>query len=113
MLMAPNSPRKVCICRRRLPNFSQAASHDRAAYLSFLHIAHGVASGLAHTHANNICHADLKPANILLSEALPPMALQPGGLRGWRPTPKLADFGLACRSDPASGAADLAEGVCR
>lgn len=47
---------------------------------SLLQIAADIFSAMAYSHAHGICHLDLKPSNVLLSEEL----------RGW-----VADFGIA------------------
>jgi serine/threonine-protein kinase len=52
-----------------------------------VHIALDIARGLEHAHSRNIVHRDIKPANILIS---------PAGVA------KLADLGLAKRTDEAS-----------
>jgi eukaryotic-like serine/threonine-protein kinase len=52
-----------------------------------VHIALDIARGLEHAHSRNIVHRDIKPGNILIS---------PSGVA------KLADLGLAKRTDEAS-----------
>jgi tRNA A-37 threonylcarbamoyl transferase component Bud32 len=59
------------------------ATHGPLAEPELASIARGIASGLAHAHANGIVHRDLKPANILLA----------GDGHAW--LPKIADFGMA------------------
>lgn len=53
---------------------------------------------LAHAHARSVVHRDLKPGNMLLSDA------------GDRPTVKLVDFGIAQIFDPVSGGTESASG---
>lgn len=50
-----------------------------------LRILVGVASGLAHMHAQGYCHRDIKPANILLA--------------GVEEVPKICDFGMSKKMD--------------
>ena len=56
-----------------------------------LHLAEGIAAGLAAAHSAGVIHRDLKPANILLA---------PGDV------PKIADFGLARATSLAGAASD-------
>lgn len=78
------------------------------AKLEYLSLMHGVATGLAHTHAHDIAHLDLKTENILLGQPARTCSSQtPSGTR-W--IPKLADFGLASRIDAASGRVNLPDG---
>jgi serine/threonine-protein kinase len=53
-----------------------------------LHIARGIAAGLAAAHARGAIHRDIKPENILLGT-------QPDG----REQPKVLDFGIAAMTD--------------
>ena len=58
-----------------------------------LYIVRQVAHGLAHAQEENIVHRDIKPSNLLLSRPLAGMNLPPHV-----PAVKVADFGLAFRS---------------
>lgn len=63
------------------PTLSQRiAEHGPLEEAELVHIAHGIASGLAYAHSNGVIHRDLKPANILLADGR---------------EPKIADFGMA------------------
>ncbi|KAK9839747.1 hypothetical protein WJX84_010794 [Apatococcus fuscideae] len=75
---------------------------------------HGTASGLAHLHAQRICHLDLKTENILLGRpqhASSSAAASTASGHCW--TPKLADLGLALRPHAATGTIDLGAGNYR
>ncbi|KAG8850460.1 hypothetical protein FRB96_009705 [Tulasnella sp. 330] len=60
----------------------QVSNEKRSAFLKFDEAAsiHGVATGLAYLHRNNVIHGDLKAANVLLGDDLSPL---------------LCDFGIA------------------
>ncbi len=60
-------------------------------------LVESAAGALAAVHAEGVLHLDIKPSNILLDA---------GPELGWdRPTPKLADFGIAREPGDAEGAA--------
>lgn len=87
----------------------EEARCDPHAYAAYLHLAHGTASGLADMHAAGMAHLDLKPANILLDSWAPSRPNQQASVQysDWRPTPKLADFGLSAPTDPVTGIVNI------
>ena len=65
---------------------------------SAISITRQVASGLAHALAHDIIHRDIKPGNLILTDAPAGFDLPPG-----TPLVKIADFGLARLTTPADG----------
>lgn len=55
-------------------------------------VAHDILQVLCECHRQNICYADIKPANFLLKEALPPHKHVENA-----PQVKVADFGCSQR----------------
>ncbi len=72
-----------------LPNYIKLMKTARRWDVNLaVHIMHDIVCGLAHIHSKRICHRDIKPDNILVSEH----------------TAKLADFGDAylVRGEPVA-----------
>ena len=99
------------VCCSAQPAFCDRIHGDPEASLEFLRLLHGISCGLAHMHARNLCHLDVKTDNILLGRPSRERTGQAGSKIRW--TPKLADFGLALKVDGRTGTTYLSAGDYR